>query len=232
MNKIEKKMWKEIIEIETFNDGLIKELWGEVFEASELNRIIADKESLTAVVDSIKKSRSEGQLTEKQIMERCTQINYNIFREVPGNCKVDLNKHLFLGDKDAYGFENVAVRFHIIGEKTPQFVCLNGNHELDTAFFLGGEHRKGYIVTRDSQGVTTGAELLSFSLVAIAEDKEVDYGILVNYNWLTAKIQSTILTGFNLDTLKNFILSEWFQQLVLNTEGEDENVEKEELSSK
>lgn len=232
MNKKDKKQLKRLMELEDYNNHLIKELWGEVFDASELDRIIADKDSITKIVEAIKKNRDEGRVTDEQIKQRCAQININIFKEVPDNCKVDLNKHLFLSDKDTYGFEDVVVRFHIMGEKCPEFICLNAYHEVDTAFFLGGEQRKAYIVARDVNGVTTCAELLSFSMVAILADKEVDYGILVNYDWLTAKVQSTVLTGYNLNTLKNFILSEWFQQLVVCTEEEDDRNGEEKDSPK
>lgn len=226
MKKTEKKQLKEMMLQENYNDSLIRDLWGEVLDASELNCIIMDNASLEGVLKKVKESRCEENLTGNQIGERCMEIHKNIFKEISGNYEVNLCKHLFIDCDNMHEMEDIIIKIRMPQDVKPYYICLNVNQILEATVYLGGSYRKTYMVFRDENNNLTCVELLEFQLLSLTKDPEngEEYGFLVNYHWLTAKIQATTLTGWNLDILKNFILGEWFQMLINNIEVEDERV--------
>lgn len=232
MAKNSKKKLKEFESENSFNEFMIKQIWGEVVDASELNRIITDNASLTVLIEKIKEERTEDNLTEEQISQRCLEIHKNVLDNIPGNFEISLEKHIFIDCANFNEVDDITIKLRVMNTEKPEYICLNANQMLDTAFFLGGDQQKAYLISKDEQGNITCAELLEFQFLSILKEESSngdvsEHGLLVNYHWLFGKVASTRLVGWNLRILRNFMLGEWFQKLIHNEVNENVKIEGE-----
>lgn len=235
MFKIKKGELKRIedFERELFsNDTLIKELWEEVLEASELERVISDNSYMDKLVEKIKKERGEVIHTGEQLKERILSVHKCVLNKVPNNLEINLNEHILIDFSGIREVEDILIKLRFMEDNSTGYICLNANQFLEIAFYLGGEQKKAYIVSKDEHGNLVGAELMEFQFLSIVKEssgndnaKAKEYGLLVNYHWMVARIESTILVGWNLNSLKNLMLGDWFQALI-NSGEKNEKVEE------
>ena len=222
MLQLGKKEVNQLIELDESNEKLIRQLWSEVLDAAGINQLITNSDLLFELVEKIKKERHESNITVEQISQRCLEIHKNILNNLPGNCEIDLNKHIFVDSTGIRELEDILIKMRTMDGTTTEFLYLNTKQVLDTVFFLGGSNKKAYFISKDECGKLECAELMDFYLLSLTKDKEKEFGFLVSYHWLNAKLESTILAGYNLEILKSFILSEWFQMLMSQGEKNEE----------
>lgn len=231
MAKLEQKVFKKISKEDSYNDFIARELWGEILEEIDVEKVIADNASLLDAVGKIKEKRCKEEITEAGIVLNCNEIQKNVSSQIPGNCRIDLSEQLYCDAEGERELGEIVIRFQIMGSESPDFICLNNSLQMDTCFFIGGKDRKGYILSLDTEGKIVCAELISFCLFTLVHDELLNRqsGFFINYHILMGQYKTALFAGWSLEVIRGFILNDWFQQL-MKEQGVKDGDEKQAIN--
>ena len=203
--KIEKKAWKLLVEEE---QEVKKE--ADNFYDEEGLVDISTQPPISRVVADIQKTADNQTLTIEQAQDKCLQIRENVMAGKSNNIEVDLihGTHKFEGNELPLGdtvFKAVEYSSH-----TPIYFYHKKEDANNVLVFIGGDDAQAFLATQDNEGNASFIRLAEFHLLSISENSkpEKEFGLMTSYNYLTAKIFSSIIFAFCLDPVKNLLLGE------------------------
>lgn len=153
-------------------------------------------------------------LTQEQLEEQCHLIQGNVKQGKADNIEVRLDQMAQLFEKKKHSLWKTALRINVWDDDVgSRCIFIKDDSTLDFRVFIGGENAVAIAATRNEEGEVRYTRLSEFHLLSFREnsDSQKEVGLVTSYIWLSAKIFTSVIFAYNLDPIKNLILSDWLQ---------------------
>lgn len=185
-----------------------------------LNGILADC-SLSSEADPLAHLRTQAKVascdpqapTQGQLAEQCLSTRTNAKDGKANNIEIRLNQGRQISSKISIPLGNTVVKLLLMNADEPEYFFIKAGDTLDALIFLGGDNSWAVMVIRDEDGHDCFLKLAELHMLSIQEnsDPRKETGLMTSYSWLTGKVFSSIIMSFNLDPVKNLLLSGWLE---------------------
>lgn len=130
-----------------------------------------------------------------------------------GNIEIQLNRGRQLSERTNLPLGNTVVKLLPMDSTEPKYFYIKAGSALDGLIFLGGDNSWAIMAIKDGEGHDHFLQLAELHMLSVQEniDPRKETGLMTSYSWLTGKVFSSIITSFNLDPVKNLLLSGWFE---------------------
>lgn len=211
-DKAERKFIDRLIKAD---DNELKDVKNQVsmfYEAVERAEISAksDKDPFAGILLTIRKNPVPQLLTENEMLEKCFKIRENVKQCKPDNVELNFIQGIqrFSGNK--HELDNTVIKIIAKDANTPVYIHIKKGDELNSLVFIGGDDALAFLVTKGLDGEDCVVRLSEFHLLSISKNStpEKEIGLMTSYEWMGAKVHSSVIIGMNLDPIKNLLLSE------------------------
>lgn len=168
---------------------------------------------LAPLLAQIKPPPEPESMTQEQLMATCQNIRANVKRGRPGNVEIQLNKGRQKSDNQLFPLGNTVIKALPMDSLQPVYLFIKAGDTLEASVFLGGDSVAGILLMQDENGDDCFLRLSEFHLLSLREnpDPRKEVGLMTSYLWLTADVYSSVIYAFNLNPIKNLLLSDFLQ---------------------
>lgn len=204
--KLDHAIWKAIEK----NEQEVKEGVSQFYDDFNGLVDISKQSPITEIVENIQKAPENQTLSVEQIQEKCLKVRENVIAGKSDNIEIDFihGTQKFEGNEQPLGdtvFKAIETTTHI-----PIYSYNKRGEVKDVLVFIGGDDAKAFLAAKDDKGNAYFIELDEFHMLSVSENSKPgkEIGLMTSFNWLRAKIYSSIILAFNLDPVKNLLLGE------------------------
>lgn len=168
------------------------------------------KDPFAQFISTEKKEQSTQIFTEEEMQEKCLQIRDNVKNGKCDNIEMNFIDGVLRFNGKKYEFGSTLIKIRAMNVSEPVFLHIKSGDAVSSLVFIGGTDMQAFLVTKNNENKTSFVRLEELHLLSICENStpEREIGLMVSYSWITAKVHSSIIMGYNLDPVKNLLLAE------------------------
>ena len=92
---------------------------------------------------------------------------------------------------------------------------------MNALVFIGGDEKQAFLVFVDDKNITHYVQLQEFYLLSIVKEKKMSWGLITSYSWFSARISTDIIQSFELNSVVDLFMAEWFRKMVEEKKNKD-----------
>lgn len=192
---------------------------GRFYEDGELVKIISasEKDPFLDILSTLQKSSMSPTLTQKQMLQKCSQIREYVERCKHNNTVIDFKKMVQRFDSSDHELQSTLLGVLAMDADAPIHLQLVKNNNLNSMIFVGDDDAQAFLVTKDAGSMDFVVRLSEIDLVSFGEDSIPNKGIglVVQYSWSKAIISCGVMLGLNMAAMKVILNSEKMRNLYL-----------------
>lgn len=147
--------------------------------------------------------------TDEQMERFCSEIRDRVKHGSLEDIEINLMERIQRYKGLRYSLENTAIKILPWNAEKPEYLCMGPEDSMDALVFLGGENAQAFLVTRNEDDLVSYYRLSEFHMLSLQKTPDQkELGLITSYVWLTAKVYSTVVMGFNLDPIKNLFFTD------------------------
>lgn len=204
----------------------------------ELVKEIAEPEDGSNSVDPFAEVASKSRenpnpkaLTEDELQERCNKIRDYVKQGKPDNMVISLVLGELRTQGKSYELKHSVIKAIAFDTDETVYLRFKPGDVVSGLIYIGGDDMDAILVSADEEGKLTFLRFSEFHMLCVFPNPEIkkEFGLIISFLWLTAKVYFDFIRGANLDPIKNLILSDALrdqiaeQQKPKEIEGDDTN---------
>lgn len=215
--------------------SMVKQFWGEyelkraetarniveMREAVVNDKLVVTNQAFVEKVMHNKKDETSLEIKNQIIEEKCRAIRRNIERGELENVEVRFNIMTQWCLNSERKLADTYVKIWVMDEIEPLFLFLTKDTMMNALVFIGGDEKQAFLVFVDDKNITHYVQLQEFYLLSIVKEKKMSWGLITSYSWFSARVSTDIIQSFELNSVVDLFMAEWFRKMVEEKKNKD-----------
>ena len=177
---------------------------------------VDDMNPLINAIEKYKLSEDSKRFTDDQLFNKCDSIRKKIKSDISIDCtEINFQKGIQRTHSTDYPLGYMIVKLLLRGTQEPIYLYLDKDDKLDSIVFLGGDDADCILVMKDNSGEYLYACIAELNCISISENSNENFevGLVTSYSWFFGRVFYGVISGPNLDPIKNLLLCDAMKKM-------------------